>query len=135
VKESDFSPAVISRWLGWGKNGSGVRCFVWFNTRNTMRHGITQHGVDTGLGRGKTDLSSHWRGLYVHWRGLESLSGLPHVIGALLCQPQPGLASTRHAQPCLDTQGHFRLYGSAAIQYAGQRHAGHIELLRGLRDC
>ena len=27
------------------------------------------------------------RGLHVHGRSLESLRGLPHVIGALLCQP------------------------------------------------
>lgn len=47
-------------------------------------------------GSGKTLLRGYRRGLHLHGCNLESLPGLPHVVGALLCQPQAGFASARH---------------------------------------
>ena len=42
-------------------------------------------------------LCGYRRRLNVHRRSFEFLRGMPHVIGALLCQPQAGFAATRHA--------------------------------------
>ena len=65
----------------------------------------------------------------MHGSGLEPFLGLMHVIRALLCQPKSGLAAAFNTQPRFNTQGHLRGNGGAAIEQAGQRHAGHIQLL------
>lgn len=67
----------------------------------------------------------------MHGGGLEPFLGLMHVIRTLLCQQKSGLAAAFNTQPRFNTQGHLRGNGGAAIEQAGQRHTGHIQLLCG----
>jgi hypothetical protein len=66
------------------KPGSGVK-----SCRSIDLHSTTRWPLISSGGRG--------RRLNVHRRHLESLRGLPHVVSALLCQPQARFATTRHA--------------------------------------
>ena len=77
---------MAARLLG----GQGVLCGWGFALLGALRPHQVRSSTAAPSRRGCAGVKRSgvgWRGLHVHGRGLESLRGLPHVIGALFCQP------------------------------------------------